>query len=594
MAEATPMRRLAPSSPGGRGGGRGEVRALTASPGASSRPHPRPLSQRERGVSAPNPSPARGTPRLSWEAALAGIAIVVLAAHIYLALTPANSLLNWFHFDDAFYYFKTAQNIALGHGVTFDGTGATNGFHPLWMAVCVPVFALSRWFGLLVPLRALVLVVGGLMAATAWVLGRTGGRVFGRPVGLLLAAGWTLWPSLYMTTVAGGMESSLNALSLAWLWAAWVAVWPQPDDAAAVRRLGWAAAFAMLSRLDNALIVAGLGLWLLARWWWEVETPVKRLARLAWLFGAPGLFGVGAFLLWSRLAVGTWMPISSLVKHWWGTLDGTVYGRMALRYRLMRAAARLWASPGAFWQRYHTRLLAAALVGLAALAGAWLLWRWARRATWLDAWKAPFRRGVVLPWALLAAGHWFYMKVLSGMLPLRDWYWLPEEMAVALVAAAALAGAGAWAARRWPTLRRAGFPAAALVSAVLAAAFLGWMVRTFPSHNAHLHPYLAEARWLEAHTPPGAVIAAPGAGALGYFVQGRRIVNMDGLISTLAYLRAWQAGHQRAYLQRLGVRYIFAGFWIKWARPYAALNPYIGTAAVFRYDGEAMGLFDLN
>ncbi len=541
---------------------------------------------------------AKRPQRLPTEAALWGVVAVVLAAHLYLALTPANSLLNWFHFDDAFYYFKTAQNIALGHGVTFDGTGATNGFHPLWMAVCVPIFALSRWFGLLVPLRVLVVVVGVLMAATAWVMGRTGARVFGRPVGLLLAAGWALWPPLYMTTVAGGMESSLNALSLAWLWTAWAAVWPQPDDAAAVRRLGWAAAFAMLSRLDNALIVAGLGVWLLGRWWWERKVPFRRLLRLAWRFGAPGLFGVGAFLLWSRLVVGTWMPISSLVKHWWGTMDGTVYGRMALRYRLEHGVARLLASPSAFWQRYHTLLLAAALAGLAALVGGWFVWRLWRRARAASqgapAWAAPFRRGVVLPWVLLAGGHWLYMKVLSGMLPLRDWYWLPEEMAVALVGAAFLAGAGAWAARQWPALRRVGFPAVALLSAALAAAFLGWMVRTFPRHNDHLHPYLAQARWVEAHTPPGAVIAAPGAGALGYFVQGRRIVNMDGLISTPAYLRAWQAGKQRAYLRRLGVRYIFAGFWIKWARPYAAINPYIGTAAIFRYDGDTFGLFDLN
>jgi hypothetical protein len=143
-------------------------------------------------------------------------------------------------------------------------------------------------------------------------------------------------------------------------------------------------------------------------------------------------------------------------------------------------------------------------------------------------------------------------------------------------------------------LQRVGFPAAALLSAALAAAFLGWMGHTFPRHNDHLHPYLAQARWVEAHTPPGAVIAAPGAGALAYFVHDRRIVNMDGLIGTPAYLHAWQTGKQRAYLRRLGVRYIFAGFWIKWARPYAAINPYIGTAATFRYDGETFGLFDLN
>src|SRR5215471_14491586 len=43
-------------------------------------------------------------------------------------------------FDDAFYYFGIARNVALGHGSTFDGINPTNGYHPLWMLVAVPFF----------------------------------------------------------------------------------------------------------------------------------------------------------------------------------------------------------------------------------------------------------------------------------------------------------------------------------------------------------------------------------------------------------------------------------------------------------------------
>jgi hypothetical protein len=35
--------------------------------------------------------------------------------------------------DDAYYYLRIAQ---FG-GFTFDGVNFTNGYHPLWMAVCV-------------------------------------------------------------------------------------------------------------------------------------------------------------------------------------------------------------------------------------------------------------------------------------------------------------------------------------------------------------------------------------------------------------------------------------------------------------------------
>ncbi|HEY58279.1 MAG TPA: hypothetical protein G4O04_07085 [Anaerolineae bacterium] len=99
---------------------------------------------------------------LAFSVLVAGVMALILGVHSYLALTPANSFLDWFHFDDAFYYFKTAQNIVAGRGVTFDGTGSTNGFHPLWMLLLLPLFAVSRGDGILA-LR-LVLVLEGHFA----------------------------------------------------------------------------------------------------------------------------------------------------------------------------------------------------------------------------------------------------------------------------------------------------------------------------------------------------------------------------------------------------------------------------------------------
>ncbi len=92
---------------------------------------------------------------------------VILSIHLYAAASDAYNLPNtWFTRDDAYYYFKVAQNIAEGMGSTFDGINPTNGYHPLWMVVCVPIFALAR-FDLILPLRILVMVMAGFNAATA-------------------------------------------------------------------------------------------------------------------------------------------------------------------------------------------------------------------------------------------------------------------------------------------------------------------------------------------------------------------------------------------------------------------------------------------
>ena len=63
---------------------------------------------------------------LVWRAFL----IIYLPAQDLVTLTT----------DDAFYYMNIASNITQGHGATFDGINKTNGFHPLWQIMLIPVY----------------------------------------------------------------------------------------------------------------------------------------------------------------------------------------------------------------------------------------------------------------------------------------------------------------------------------------------------------------------------------------------------------------------------------------------------------------------
>src|SRR6185437_1388760 len=56
-----------------------------------------------------------------------------------LSLTNARSL-GVLAADDSFYYYRTAQHIVAGDGSTFDGINFTNGYHPLWMTLLLPIF----------------------------------------------------------------------------------------------------------------------------------------------------------------------------------------------------------------------------------------------------------------------------------------------------------------------------------------------------------------------------------------------------------------------------------------------------------------------
>src|SRR5215510_4787998 len=118
------------------------------------------------------------------------LVIVVGAISLYGASADAqNFSLRWFTRDDAYYYFKVAQNISEGNGSTFDGINKTNGYHPLWMAICIPIFALAR-FDLILPLRILFLLMSGLSIGTAILLYRLVGKIFAPAIGALAAIYW--------------------------------------------------------------------------------------------------------------------------------------------------------------------------------------------------------------------------------------------------------------------------------------------------------------------------------------------------------------------------------------------------------------------
>jgi hypothetical protein len=62
-------------------------------------------------------------------------------ATLLVFFTPIQHLIFLFS-DDAYYYLLTAHNIASGLGSTFDGNNLTNGYHPQWMLLILPIFFL--------------------------------------------------------------------------------------------------------------------------------------------------------------------------------------------------------------------------------------------------------------------------------------------------------------------------------------------------------------------------------------------------------------------------------------------------------------------
>ncbi|HEX2996463.1 MAG TPA: hypothetical protein VHP14_16675 [Anaerolineales bacterium] len=195
--------------------------------------------------------------------------VVVMSISLYAALSDAQNLSwRWFTRDDAYYYFKVAQNISEGHGSTFDGINRTNGYHPLWMLVCVPIFALAR-FDLILPLRVLLLVMSGLSVATAILLYRLIGRIFAPAIGAVAALFWVFSRDVLHVIYQNGLESGIAAFFIVLL------VYKLYEFEISWRRnevskkqivtLAGIAVLAMFSRLDLAFLAGVVGIWVLFR-----------------------------------------------------------------------------------------------------------------------------------------------------------------------------------------------------------------------------------------------------------------------------------------------------------------------------------------
>jgi hypothetical protein len=194
--------------------------------------------------------------------------ILGIAGGIYVSITPANSLMRWYDIDDAFYYYKVAQNFLTGYGFSFDQINLSNGFHPLWMVICLSVFWLSR-FNLLLPLRVLVIVSALFNALTGVVLFRFASKFVSKKAAFIGSLTWVLLPTIYGTVIEHGMEAAVSAFFMVLLLSLTATTIINFEDRPVTKTrlilIGLIGGLTILSRLDNVFLVTVVGFFLLLR-----------------------------------------------------------------------------------------------------------------------------------------------------------------------------------------------------------------------------------------------------------------------------------------------------------------------------------------
>jgi len=292
--------------------------------------------------------------RLPWfEIALT---VVFLSATFYAALSDAYNLPNrWFIRDDAYYYFKVAQNISEGRGSTFDGIHVTNGYHPLWLVICIRIFALAR-FDLILPLRVLAILIGTLQLATAILLYRLIRKVISEQAAILAACYWAFNTYVLVFLYKTGVESSIALFLLVLMLGALFRLelrWRQEQPGLRqIAGLGLLATLFVFARLDLIFLALVLGVWIVFR-----ASPLRYLLPLDVL--ALIMATVSAFLV--RLGFAAYYDVSSSVLIMLGV---SLLIKIPMLYLSgLYTPPALWTLP-----RLLARLLAASLTGSVILA----------------------------------------------------------------------------------------------------------------------------------------------------------------------------------------------------------------------------------
>lgn len=492
-------------------------------------------------------SPGVGRPSVTrW--LLVASAVVVVGWLAVLAVWPDAPFA--LTFDDAYYYFGIARNVADGKGSTFDGLNATNGYHPLWLGVATLAFVAG--LDDLAAARALLVVQlvvgwGGTLALLSILVGRavdgwprltasddprarwatallavTFALALGNPYvvktfvnGLESGIAVVVYAAILFLTAGGRWGPGRNGRWLTGTTARW--------------RLGMSAllALAFLARTDAVLLMAAVGVWCLA----EARAAARRdqpwLAPLVQLFALPGVV-VAAYLAWNQAAFGTAIQVSGLHKR--AELTPVTLALFAVAMVVAAAVAR----------RSYRRGGGGAPLAPNRLAR---VSEYAARTGWF----AAFGVLVVGYYAVLQTQVWL-------------WYFAPVvlELAVLFVLFVADAAEDTLASAGARSPARALAPLGAILVVPLAIGLvLG--ARSFADPDVlSIQKANAEAgAWIRANLPDDAVLASWDAGAVGYFSH-RPVVNIDGVVNSLEFYEASRAGPDavRAFLEADGVSYI--------------------------------------
>ncbi|HWX32518.1 MAG TPA: hypothetical protein VNZ53_34445 [Steroidobacteraceae bacterium] len=421
--------------------------------------------------------------------------------------------------DDASYYMTTARNLAAGRGLTFDGIHPTNGFHPLWLLMLVPLFLLHGTPETMI--RLVVLLQTILLSLAYLVFWRTQSKIFSPRTAALTGI---LFVYFVFLPCINGMESALLVLSIAVLYGYGLHVAQTQLNRRRAALLGIILGCVLLARLDMIFIALYVFAWL-ARRCFPIETRSRAVAAfLVCALAAAAV--VGPYLVFNFLQFGSVMPISGALK--------SSFPHIALGANtLPRIAA-----------------VGSANLVSAALAIGWSLWTVIRTLRNQPAPDSGFYTTATTMFAWAITTHFLYTLIF-----MKDdtfsWYFVIYP----LFAIVFVTGSIDRVLKSNPMRTRPAVYSATAALLIVAVIGRDQTRDPFPQNGRWHSPVYNAALWAREHTPPEAIFAMSDCGHFGFFSL-RRVINLDGLVNDMDFQRTLAEHRLNQYLRQNDVDFL--------------------------------------
>jgi hypothetical protein len=450
------------------------------------------------------------------------LAFLLIALCVF-SLTNARSL-GVLSADDSFYYFRTAQHIVAGDGSTFDGINFSNGYHPLWMMLLLPVFWIASndsEMALRLVYAVLSIILGVSMVIYWSFLKKKCGAFAATAILPFFAA------PIVLNQFTNGLESGLLILVLGillWCVDRWELLLPQ-NGLGRKAALGALFALLFLCRLDTAFILIGAAtvtcLFYKVRFW---SVPgIINAVKAYWPVLVVFLLLVSPYLLWNRHHTGHLVPISGALKSSFPHVEGS----------LRRAINRQWLPYSVI------------ISGFVVFVIAWLIMPTGLLRKQLKAGVQADSGIVMLMGVGLGALLHFTYSMCFTTWGTFSWHFASYIPLLLFMGATVFA---------WLKFRNLRWAAAALsgLALLLSIAGIAWGLST----KKQLHDmWYTSATWARENTPEDATFGMTDCGYFAYFSH-RRTVNLDGLINGYEYQHALTSGELPRYFEHCGMDYI--------------------------------------